>query len=643
MFSRLFELIRKEDIVLFIGAGFSLKAGYPGGNRLAEIIYNDLTNTEKTHINPNIGLMDLAEEYIQIRHGSRNSLIQILKNEFSKNPLDLTSHNLIASIPHFHDIITTNYDTLFEQVYKSDCNVIVSDANCPYIDEQKVNIFKIHGNITQPDSIIISKSDYTRYFDTIRNPVMWNYVRSLFATKSVLFIGYGYEDGNIESIFTKLLESIGDNRKEIFLIAPNIPSHKVERLHRYRINYFDSTGEIFLDALINNIKQNIVKDFKEKRVTTETYSKFCRNNGLEVSILPKEDKNIILSINPISEYPAKSQISFTVPNELKDKIFNPKYKQYNKELKEINGIKFSEMPSLKLEKNELIDYFYSANDITFSTKDEISALYIVDYPQKKGYISIHTQNAQYYSNMKYEIYKVDNETLNMKIRTPLYTYEIIINIDRINNKYNFTGNPQFTDYYSNKYEAIYWMNLLVYLCTGNNIEVIIDDKTITISPNVNKQGELLYRKGIEYYEIIDQIEKITHRKFKKHKNINNERYDKAQKVLHFLNQKAIIIPPIECKDLTFEVEPNSSIIKDYQNDNNNKYAMAFSRDIPSIKLNDEIFKIGFENVLYKSCIVSSCKLLSNGNYSITVHNEEDAQILYSTESIRQENQTLYLK
>lgn len=115
-------------------------------------------------------------------------------------------------------------------------------------------------------------------------------------------------------------------------------------------------------------------------------------------------------------------------------------------------------------------------NITFSTKDEISALYIVDYPQKKGYIPIHTQNAQYYSNMKYEIYKVDNETLNMKIRTPLYTYEIIINIDRINNKYNFTGNPQFTDYYSNKYEAIYWMNLLVYLCTGNNIEVIIDDK-----------------------------------------------------------------------------------------------------------------------------------------------------------------------
>lgn len=31
--------------------------------------------------------MDLAEEYIQIRHGSRNSLIQILKNEFNKNPL----------------------------------------------------------------------------------------------------------------------------------------------------------------------------------------------------------------------------------------------------------------------------------------------------------------------------------------------------------------------------------------------------------------------------------------------------------------------------------------------------------------------------------------------------------------------------
>ena len=39
-------------------------------------------------------------------------------------------------------------------------NVIFSDNHTPYIDAKKVNLFKIHGDLSNPDSIIITESDY---------------------------------------------------------------------------------------------------------------------------------------------------------------------------------------------------------------------------------------------------------------------------------------------------------------------------------------------------------------------------------------------------------------------------------------------------------------------------------------------------
>jgi len=77
MYSRLFELIRKEEVVLFVGAGFSINAGYPSGDKLCKRIFDDLSDTEKTDINDKLPLPELTEEFVQIRGNSRNSLITI--------------------------------------------------------------------------------------------------------------------------------------------------------------------------------------------------------------------------------------------------------------------------------------------------------------------------------------------------------------------------------------------------------------------------------------------------------------------------------------------------------------------------------------------------------------------------------------
>src|SRR5690554_4158156 len=78
---RLFELIRAEDVVLFVGAGFSLYAGYPSGAKLAKMVFDQLSSTEKKEIPYTGNLPELCEDIYNLK-GNKNFLIRCLKDIF---------------------------------------------------------------------------------------------------------------------------------------------------------------------------------------------------------------------------------------------------------------------------------------------------------------------------------------------------------------------------------------------------------------------------------------------------------------------------------------------------------------------------------------------------------------------------------
>ncbi|MEF9478956.1 hypothetical protein OWR28_15635 [Chryseobacterium sp. 1B4] len=74
---KLFELIRREEVVLFAGAGMSIYAGYPSGAALAESLYNDLTNEERENIEFTYDLPVLANHIYNIQNGKKLSIKKI--------------------------------------------------------------------------------------------------------------------------------------------------------------------------------------------------------------------------------------------------------------------------------------------------------------------------------------------------------------------------------------------------------------------------------------------------------------------------------------------------------------------------------------------------------------------------------------
>lgn len=162
---RLIRYIRKEDVVFFIGSGFSIKAGAPSVWKLIETL-NKVVNTDLTK-EASSTLRSITETFVE-KYGDRQELLTILKDLFSFKPKDTSDQQMLVRIPHIHTIFTTNYDTLLEDTYpKEDREVITSNTGCAFTSNVPVHIYKVHGDINtlnDPDRIVITDSDYKEYF-----------------------------------------------------------------------------------------------------------------------------------------------------------------------------------------------------------------------------------------------------------------------------------------------------------------------------------------------------------------------------------------------------------------------------------------------------------------------------------------------
>ena len=99
MFEELISLVRREQVSLFIGAGFSKEAGAPSVWDLQKSILERIYDTEKRKSHENDSLADLSNFFVnEIHLGSRNPLMRILRKAFDFEPTCMDDHNLLAKI-----------------------------------------------------------------------------------------------------------------------------------------------------------------------------------------------------------------------------------------------------------------------------------------------------------------------------------------------------------------------------------------------------------------------------------------------------------------------------------------------------------------------------------------------------------------
>lgn len=182
-------------LVLFLGAGIGQGAGLPLWNGLLEQL------AERAGIPPadwpSLAALDPVDRaHIISRRLEGQSLGEATANllrSFSHHSL---SHALLACLP-VEEVVTTNYDVLFEDASAAANFPMRVLPNRPRPGDRRW-LLKMHGCVTQPESIVLTREDYLRYEE--RRAALSGIVEALLITRHMLFVGFGLADDNFHRI-----------------------------------------------------------------------------------------------------------------------------------------------------------------------------------------------------------------------------------------------------------------------------------------------------------------------------------------------------------------------------------------------------------------------------------------------------------
>ncbi|HXU28066.1 MAG TPA: SIR2 family protein [Bacteroidia bacterium] len=230
------EAQNQNKLVVFVGAGVSMNSGIPSWNDLVDILKKDM-NLSKDETD----FIKIPELYYRQR--GYNEYITKIRTELNYKKARYTEiHKLLFELKPLH-IITTNYDDLLEQYAFENSlpyQVIKQDKDLPYATSNSY-IIKMHGDL-ELGNIVLKESDYLNYNKNF--PLIESYIKSLFASKLILFVGFSYSDYNIKFITQNVLSALGENLQPAYLLELKEESEYLnlnlesDYLKNYGINLF---------------------------------------------------------------------------------------------------------------------------------------------------------------------------------------------------------------------------------------------------------------------------------------------------------------------------------------------------------------------------------------------------------------------
>lgn len=634
-FERLIKLVRKCKVSPFLGAGFSIEAKAPSVDDLKTTILSEFDNEELRNEHKDDSLQDLTNFFVEkVCNGSRNQLIELLHEKFNFAPACMNDHSMLATIPHFKHIFTTNYDTLLEDSYPiTERNVVRNDKDCTYIQEKKTTIFKIHGDFTDPDSVIITSNDYEQFFEEPINSWLWDLTKTEFLTKHILFIGYNLYDDNIIDIIKHISDAVGRNQKEMFLIVPRINESRKTQLKKLGVTYYEAYASEFLNELITELKSNISKDFKHGEVPAEVYTKFCNFHDFTPGIImPPDGENQINGFKPLEKKSIEQKIQFTVDDVYKEIANNMDFEKYGVI---IDNPIYPAIPKIEFKGEHLLNCVHSVNGVVID--DNITAIFVMPVPKDRE-LTIHIPSRNFIEIIKGKAYALNKQKVVFDIDFHIYTMKMIVAINeqapkdrKFNVNFTFKSKETFTDIDL----AIKWIDFISAFFSGEDV-FIKDVSNIPFNiKNTTKNVEHNFEKFKEYYKNLKQIEQLTGEKFSLYHDCSEQAYYASCKYLAYLKHEPVIIKsPGGVKISAEAITLPDFAERNYEN--KEMAAVSTSTDIV-LDLNGKTYKIPYMHSIYSPCKVIKLQRKDQDKIDIEFKYEADQYYaLYSNKPTLEE-------
>lgn len=230
----IFNTIESGKCLAFLGAGASSsyvqekkkEEGTPLGKELSKY----LANSCNYPLDFPDDLQKVSEYYV-FKNGRISLENEIVKKMHIWKPRPI--HTVLSQLKQIKFIITTNYDILLENElnkYGRRITTIVHDLRNPkaghfqgtiFFKEEDIILYKMHGCITNPGSIIITESDYIGYLanlNDIDRGIPEYFLKFVMPQMTFLFLGYSLEDWDLRAIWYNLTKKYSTQRNAIAIL-----------------------------------------------------------------------------------------------------------------------------------------------------------------------------------------------------------------------------------------------------------------------------------------------------------------------------------------------------------------------------------------------------------------------------------------
>lgn len=292
---RLIEAAQHRNLVPLIGAGISRqskKKAFPNWRDLLDFLNNRAR--EKRYVNKKEWsemqkLLDKGQ-FLMVAEALRYNLptdeyTSLLKEAFNPTGAEPTEVHKAVFRLGAPLILTTNYDLLLEdayaQVYGRAANVytyrgaseVQQSLQIRQLTDRPI-IFKLHGSIDEPSSIILTEQDYRKL---IYQEIGYRTVLSaVFVTHVVLMLGFSFSDRELTLMLEALRFSLKSQASPDYIFLPEDSAGEVES-RRFRedfgvevISYRPTKGHHEVLQLVNFLISKVAPKNKKKMASSKS-------------------------------------------------------------------------------------------------------------------------------------------------------------------------------------------------------------------------------------------------------------------------------------------------------------------------------------------------------------------------------------
>lgn len=245
----LVRAVENRRCILFVGSGLSSAAGYPTWGELVQRLVDAAKAMPWARVE-GIEQIEEQKDWFTLAEFARRTLTpgqfaDVLREQVGNPVRPSRAHELIARTD-YRGIITTNYDQLLEITVTKARNWMPSVFHAAKVEEMAVALFnermfvyKLHGDVNWPSSTVISASDYDEMI--LRNPHSRSFLYGAMLNYTLLFAGYSLRDPDFQLVLRELSLLFGNYVPRHYALIPNAGEftvdHLVRRLNIHAIAY----------------------------------------------------------------------------------------------------------------------------------------------------------------------------------------------------------------------------------------------------------------------------------------------------------------------------------------------------------------------------------------------------------------------